>query len=329
MQAAYYVKLGPAREVLRIGEQPTPLPGPGEVRVRLKTSGINPTDWKARAGARGAPMSDPLIIPHGDGAGDIDMAGPDVPDRVGERVWVWNGRWRRPHGTAAEYIVVPATQAVRLPDHVGYAEGACLGIPACTAFQAVRLAKLDPGMTVMIAGGAGCVGHYAIQFAKMRGAMVVTTVSGPEKAAHARAAHADHVINYRTEDLGERIAALTDGKGVDALLDLDLSRNAKTYPKLLRPHATVVVYGMSANDSVLPSLWLMQNSITLRFFRVYDMSAADRFAGLTELCALLHNNALAHTVGRRLGLKDIATAHELGESGTVIGNIILDIDARD
>ena len=324
MRAAFYMKQGPAREVLQVGEQPTPEPGPGEVRVHLSTSGANPSDWKSRSG-RTAPMSTPLIIPHSDGAGDIDRVGAGVADRVGERVWIWNGQWRRSHGTAAEYIVLPSVQAVPLPTNIGYAEGACFGIPALTALQAVRLAELSPVSTVMIVGGAGSVGHYAIQFAKMRGARIITTVSGPEKAAHARQAGADEVINYRTENLSQRVKTLTDGRGVDALIELDLSTNGKDYPNILRPHATVVVYGMSSNEATLPTLWLMRNSITLRLFLVYDLSAADREASLTELSALLQSNRLIHTVGRRLPLGEIALAHELSERGEIVGNIVLDI----
>ena len=324
MQAAFYVKQGPAREVLQIGEQPTPEPAPGEVRVHLKTSGVNPSDWKSRSG-RTSPMSAPLIIPHSDGAGDIDRVGPGVANRVGERVWVWNGQWRRPHGTAAEYIVLPSAQAVLLPEPIDYAEGACFGIPALTALQAVRLAELNPASTVMIVGGAGSVAHYAIQFAKMRGARVITTVSGPEKAAHARRAGADEVINYRTENVGQRVKTLTDGHGVDALIELDLSTNGKDYPNILRPHATVVVYGMSSNELMLPTLWLMRNSITLRLFLVYDLGAVDRDACLAELSALLQSNRLIHTLGRRLPLRNIALAHELSERGEVIGSIVLDI----
>ena len=325
MQAAFYVKQGPAREVLQVGEQPTPEPGPGEVRVHLKTSGVNPSDWKSRSG-RTAPMSAPLIIPHSDGAGDIDRVGPGVADRVGERVWIWNGQWRRPHGTAAEYIVLPSAQAVPLPANIGYAEGACFGIPALTALQAVRLIELSPASTVMIVGGAGSVGHYAIQFAKMRGARVITTVSGSEKAAHARRAGADEVINYRSENVSQRVKTLTDGRGVDALIELDLSTNGKDYPNILRPHATVVIYGMSSSEATLPTLWLMRNSITLRLFLVYDLSAADRDACLAELGVLLQSNRLIHTVGRRLALREIASAHELSERGEVVGNIVLDIE---
>ena len=270
-------------------------------------------------------MSAPLIIPHSDGAGEIDRVGPGVANRVGERVWIWNGQWRRPRGTAAEYIVLPSAQAVLLPEHVGYAEGACFGIPALTALQAVRLAELSPASTVMIVGGGGSVAHYAIQFAKMRGARVITTVSGPEKAAYARNAGADEVINYRTENVGQRVKTLTNGLGVDAIIELDLSTNGKDYPNILRPHATVVVYGMSSNESTLPTLWLMRNSITLRLFLVYDLSAADRDACLAELNALLQSNRLIHTVGRRLPLRDVALGHELSERGEVLGNIVLDI----
>lgn len=325
MRAAFYREQGPARAVLRIGEQPVPVPGPGEVRVRLRASGVNPSDWKVRRGGFGRGLMAPLIIPHSDGAGDIDLIGPGVADRVGERVWIWNGQWKRPHGTAAEYIVVPQAQAVRLPAHTGYAEAACLGIPALTALQAVRLSGIDAGSIVLIAGGAGSVAHYAIQLAKLRGATVITTVSNDTKAEHARRAGADHIVNYRTDDVGAQIKALTGDCGVDAVIELDLSSNAKLYPSILRPHATVVVYGMAANEATLPSLWLMQNSITLRLFLVYDMSDDDRSAVIDELTKLLEQGCLQHTIARRLPLEEIAEAHELVERGDLIGNVVLDI----
>ena len=325
MRAAFYTEQGPARAVLRIGEQPVPVPGPGEVRVRLRASGVNPSDWKVRRGGFGRGLMAPLIIPHSDGAGDIDLIGPGVADRVGERVWIWNGQWKRPHGTAAEYIVVPQTQAVRLPADTGYAEAACLGIPALTALQAVRLSGIDAGSIVLIAGGAGSVAHYAIQLAKLRGATVITTVSNDTKAEHARRAGADHIVNYRTDDVGAQIKALTGDRGVDAVIELDLSSNAKLYPSILRPHATVVVYGMAANEATLPSLWLMQNSITLRLFLVYDMSDDDRSVVIDELTKLLEQGCLQHTIARRLPLEEIAEAHELVERGDLIGNVVLDI----
>jgi NADPH2:quinone reductase len=326
VRAAFYSRQGPAAEVFSVGEQPTPRPGPGEVRVRLRASGVNPSDWKVRKGGFNRPLLAPIIIPHSDGAGEIDAVGEGVSEaRIGERVWIWNGQWKRPFGTAAQYIALPSAQAVPLPDEAGFAEGACLGIPAFTAMHAVRLSQLGSGSTVLIAGGAGSVGHYAIQMAKSRGATVLTTVSNDAKAAHARAAGADHAINYRTEDVGARVKALTAGAGVDAVIEMDLSGNAALYPHILRPHGQVIVYGMSRNEANLPSLWLMQNSITLKFFLIYEITAADRQAGLDELDGLLRKGRLKHTIAMRLPLDDVARAHDFVEQGQLIGNMVLDI----
>src|SRR5918993_3703342 len=181
MRAAWYERTGPAHEVLQVGEMPDPEPGPGEIRVRIHASGVNPSDWKTRSGSR--PMAGPRVIPYSDGAGVIDRVGPSVPEgRLGERVWVWNAQWKRPFGTAAEFTVLPAEQAVRLPETTSFDEGACLGIPALTAHRAVTIDGPVEGQTVLVAGGAGAVGHYAIQFARLLGAAtVIATVSSPEK----------------------------------------------------------------------------------------------------------------------------------------------------
>ncbi len=325
MQAAFYVSQGAARDVLRFGAQPVPVPGPGEVRVRLRTSGVNPSDWKTRRGGF-RPMIAPLIIPHSDGAGDIDAVGPDVSAaRIGERVWVWNGQWKRAFGTAAQFICLPEAQAVTLPDGLDYAAGACLGIPALTAMQAVRLAGAAPGRSVLVSGGAGAVGHYAIQFAKARGARVLTTISGDAKAAHALAAGADAVINYRLEDVAARVHAFTEGSGVDAVIEMDFSANAKLLPGILAPHGTVVVYGMGAAEVALPALWLMQNTATVQLFLVYELSAQGRAAGLAELAERLATGTLIHEVGLRLPLSAIIAAHETVEAASVIGSVVLDI----
>src|SRR6516225_1149987 len=181
MRAGYYEVNGPARDVLRVGEIATPQPAAGEVRVRLVTSGVNPSDVKSRAGAT-RKIAYPRLVPHSDGAGVIDAVGGGVAaSRIGECVWVWNGQWRRASGTAAEYIALPAAQAVRMPAHIGFDAGACLGIPAMTAYHAVALTGAGSGSTVLIAGGAGAVSLYAIQFAKARGATVIVTVSSPMK----------------------------------------------------------------------------------------------------------------------------------------------------
>ncbi len=326
MRAAYYTGQGAAHDVLRLGEQPTPEPGPGEVRVRLRTSGVNPSDWKVRRGGFGRGLLAPLIIPHSDGAGDIDAVGPGVTGRtIGERVWIWNGQWKRAHGTAAEYIVVPSAQAAPLPRNTSYAEGACLGIPALTAVQAVRLAGITAGAAVLVAGGAGSVGNYVIQFAKLRGATVLTTVSNEAKAAHAEAAGADAAINYRGEDVGGRVKALTGGRGVDAVIELDLTRNAELYPAIVRPHGRVVVYGMSAAEATLPALWMMQNTVALLPFLIYEISDADRAAGIEEVNRLMVAGKLRHAVARQLPLERIADAHDIVERGETMGNVVLDI----
>ena len=325
MRAAYYFEQGAARDVLRLGELPTPEPGPGEVRVRLRTSGVNPLDWKLRRGGFGGGVVAPLIIPHSDGAGDIDAVGPGASHRLGERVWIWNGQWKRPHGTAADYIVLPSAQAVQLPPNVSYAEGACLGIPALTAVQAMRLAKIGPGAKVLITGGAGTVANYAIQLAKLRDAIVISTVNGDVKAANAEQAGADAIINDRNEDVGARVKVLTCGGGVDAVIDVDLSINAWLYPAILRPRAIVVVCGVSASEAKLPAHWMMQNSIMLRLLLVHDMSETERAAGIAELGQWLREGRLGHTIGRRLPLERIAEAHELIECGEVIDHVVLDI----
>lgn len=323
MRAAFYTKQGSARDVLELGELPTPQPAAGEVRVRLRTSGVNPSDWKARSGSR--PMAGPVVIPHSDGAGEIDAVGSGVQRRAGERVWIWNGQWKRPFGTAAEYIVVPSAQAAPLPQNTDDAAAACLGIPAFTALQAVRLARVSAGSFVLVVGGAGSVAHYAIQLAKLRGAHVITTVSGEAKGAHARAAGADAVVNYRTEDVGEQVKAFTKGRGVDALIDMDINNDAKLYPSVLAPHATIAVYGMSAPETTLPASWMMQNTVDVRLFLIYEISHEDRQSGIAEINALLEGGRLIHTIGRRLPLEQIVEAHEIVEGGAVVGNVVLDI----
>ncbi len=222
MKAAFYTETGIASDVLRIGELPTPEPGIGEVRVKLKFSGVNPSDVKSRGGTVARSAGLPLVIPHSDGAGVIDKVGEGVStDRLGERVWVFNGQWNRQHGTAAEFIVLPAQQAVPLPAATSFEEGACLGIPALTAWVAVHHANCSTHTRVLVQGGAGAVGRYAIQFARLRGAFVLATVSSEEKAAYAKSAGADQVINYRTEDVAAQVKALTEDHGVDAVIEVN------------------------------------------------------------------------------------------------------------
>jgi len=356
MRAAYYETNGAAREVLRLADVETPLPGRGEVRVRLHTSGVNPSDVKSRAGAT-RKIAFPRVIPHSDGAGEIDRVGEGVsPARVGERVWVWNGQWRRPFGTAAESIVLPAAQAVPLSANIGMDAGACLGIPAYTGYQGVLLAGAKEGATVLVAAGAGAVGHYAIQFAKQRKATVITTVSSPAKAEIARAAGADHVIDYKRENVGERVMAITAKRGVDAVIEVDLAANAKLLPDVLAPNGVVAIYGSGApavalaseasgqrDDSIVPApdtrpepgssarasipfQFLLQNNIALRFFLVYLMPQDVRDRATADITRLLEQGELIHNVAQSFALSDIVAAHEAVEAGKAMGNIVLRVD---
>jgi NADPH2:quinone reductase len=325
MRAAYYEQNGPAKDVLKLGEVETPRPGPGEVRVKLATSGVNPSDVKARSGAT-RKIAYPRVIPHSDGAGEIDMAGDGVASsRVGERVWVWNAQWLRPFGTCAEYVTLPAAQAVRLPAKTSFEIGACLGIPAMTAYHAVAVAGAVPGVTLLVAGGAGAVGHHAIQFAKAKGATVIATISSPEKAAAARSAGADHTIDYRRENVGERVMALTAKKGVDAIVEVDFAANAKLAPSVLRERGTIVIYGTGAAESEIPGMFFLRNAITLKYIYVYELTAAERAAALNGITRALETGALTTIIGKTFALADIVAAHEAVERGNILGNVVVDI----
>jgi NADPH2:quinone reductase len=319
MRAAFYETNGPARDVLRVDDVETPHPGAGEVRVRLRTSGVNPSDVKSRGLRK---LAFPRVIPHSDGAGEIEAVGAGVPaSRIGERVWVWNGQWHRPFGTAAEFIVLSERQAVRLPDNVSMDEGACLGIPAMTAFHAIELADADRNTTLLVSGGAGSVSQYAIQIAKARGATVITTISSQDKATVAHEAGADHCIDYKREDVGERIAEITGKRGVDTVIEMDLSANARLMSFVLRPKGKVIVYGTGA-EATIPAFFCLANSILMQFFLVYQLDAQQRERAVAGITRALEEGRLASRIGPTFPLAEVAAAHEAVERGT-IGNVIV------
>lgn len=325
MKAAWYSRNGPAREVLEVGELPLPTPQAGEVLVQLHTSGVNPSDVKSRAGR---PVEGGVIVPHSDGAGVIAEVGPGVPrGRVGERVWVWNGQWQRPWGTAAEFIALPQQQAVPLPAQVGFEAGACIGIPVLTAVQAVRLAGRLDGPTLLVTGGGSAVGHYVTQLARLRGATVLATAGSAARRDHALAAGAAHVIDYKREDVAAQVKALTGGAGADAIIDMDFSGTARLLPQgVLRPHGRLVGYGSNQPGEVpVHFRTLLWSSLELRFFLVYDLQPADREAVTRETVELLARDALVHTIGAEFPLDAIAAAHEKVEAGDLVGNVVLRI----
>ena len=322
MQAVYYEHNGTAREVLRVGEVETPHAGAGEVRIKLATSGVNPSDVKSRQGTT-RKIAYSRVIPHSDGAGIVDEVGAGVSkSRIGERVWVWNGQWKRPFGTAAEFVVLPAAQSVTLPDKVSFEAGACLGIPAMTAVHAVILANVTKGMTLLVSGGAGAVSQYVIQFAKAKGARVITTISSAEKAKAARDAGADAMIDYKRENVGERVMELTDKHGVDAIIEMDLTANAKLIPAVLRPKGSVIIYG-TGPEAALPAAFCLVNSIRLQFFLVYELDAGERERAISAIDEALKTGQLLNRVAQpAYALADTVAAHEAVERGT-LGNVVV------
>jgi len=325
MQAVWYESNGEAADVLQQGEVPTPDPAEGEVRVRLAASGINPVDIKRRRGARGQ-MTETRIIPHFDGAGVIEALGPGVPEgRLGQRVWVYEAQWQRPSGTAAELVTVPAERAVRLPEGTSFAEGACLGIPALTAHRCVFADGPVEGKRVLVTGGAGAVGAYAIQLAKLGGAIVLTTVSSDEKAEIAADAGADYVFNYKAEDVVQRIADLPQGGGVDRIVEVEFGGNLPASQKMLKTNGVIAAYASDAAlEPKVPFYALAYKSVTVRFVLVFEMPEAAKQEAVADIGRWLEAGELRHYIATRFPLRETVAAHEAMERGA-IGNVLLDI----
>jgi len=327
MRAAVYSKTGPAKEVLSIVDLPRPEPGQGEVRVRIAWSGVNPSDTKSRAGTRSPVLPFAQISPHSDGAGVIDAVGPGVSkDRIGQNVWLWNAAWGRAQGTAAEWVVLPEQQAVLLPANVDLAVGALLGIPALTAYHAVGLGSGVAGKRILVAGGAGAVGHYAVQMAKLAGArQVIATVSSEAKGKLASAAGADLVLNYREGNLAQRVLEATDGLGVDRIIEVDFAANVAVDFAMIAVGGDVVVYGSGQPDIAVPFVPAILKNVNIAFFIVYNLSPEDRKRAIVGLTALLEHGALQHNIAARLPLARIAEAHEMVESGSATGNVVVEV----
>ena len=320
MRAAVYRSTGAARDVLRIEEVGRPEPGPGEVLVRVRASGVNPTDHKTRAGATARPV-DEFQVPHQDGAGVIEAAGPGVdPARVGERVWLWLAAFGRRWGTAAEWTVVPARHAVPLPDGTSFELGASLGVPALTAHRCLFADGPVDGKTVLVAGGAGAVGHFAIELAKHAGARVVSTVSTPEKAELAVKAGADLVVNYRDPDAVDQVKGFAPV--MDRVVEVALGANLALDLAVSGPSTVVVSYAADGPDPVLPVRACMTANVTLRFVLLYGLPDAALEAAVAGVSDALAAGALTELPAHRFPLSDIVAAHEAAEGGAV-GKVIV------
>ncbi len=322
MRAVWYDESGDAN-VLQIGEMADPDPGPGEVRVRVVISGINPSDWKMRERA----MRFPKIIPNQDGSGVIDSVGEGVPaSRVGERVWLYESNFDSAYGTAAKYTVQPAKHAVPLPDSASFSDGACLGVPAMTAHRSIFADGPVTGKTVLVTGGAGAVANYAIQMAKLGGARVFSTISSEEKARIARDAGAEATINYRTEDVTARINELTDDLGVDRIVEVEFPANFDVSRKVIADNGSIAVYGFGDGATEPPGVpfRFRRSNINVRFVMVYTMPEETKKAAVDDITQWITNGQLTHLHGPHFSLDQAVEASRAVESHA-IGTVMLDV----
>jgi NADPH:quinone reductase-like Zn-dependent oxidoreductase len=327
MKAAWFESFGPARQVLRIGEQPRPEPGPGEVRVRLETSGVNPSDVKKRAGSSPTLLDQGLVIPNSDGAGVIEAVGAGVPQsRVGERVWVYQAQHGRRFGTAARYVAIESSRAAPLPDAVGFEVGACLGIPAMTAHRCVFADGPVAGRSVLVTGGAGRVGYYAIQWAKHAGARVIATAGKPADEQACRDAGADAIVNHRDAGWGERVKASNGGQPIDRVVEVEFGGNLPEVLQCIRTSGTIATYAsMQVTEPKLPFYRMMFADLTVRMVLVYVMPESAKQAAIADIGRSLAQGKLRHRIARRLPLEQLAEANELVEQGGLGGCVVVDI----
>jgi NADPH2:quinone reductase len=326
VKAVWYERTGAATDVLSFGEMPTPEAGPGEVRVQLEASGVNPSDAGRRAGSYRA-MEYPRVIPNSDGAGIVDQVGDGVTRlSIGQRVWLFNGqRNGRAFGTAAEYIALADYLVTPLPEDVSFAAGATLGIPCMTAWCSLFADGPITGKTVLVTGGAGAVGHYAVQLAKWGGATVIATVSSQAKDMEARLAGADLVINYRTEDVVAKVMAFTRQRGVDRVVDVDFGGNLATTLKIMALNSTIAVYATNGNRTpMLPMRELMERCITLRTLVLFALPPPLLAAAQEDISKWLAAGTRVHNIAGQFALADTAQAHLAVEKGDKMGTVIVD-----
>lgn len=327
MKAAWFETFGPARQVLRVGEQPVPVPGTGEVLVRLKTSAVNPSDVKKRAGSSPTLLDQGPVIPNSDGAGVVEAVGAGVPaSRLGERVWIYQAQHGRRFGTAAEYLAIDARRAAPLPEPAGFEIGACLGIPVMTAHRCVFADGPVGGQTVLVTGGAGRVGYYAIQWAKTAGARVIATASRPDDERTCRELGADAVVNHRESGWGERVKAHNGGAPVDRVVEVEFGANLAEVLTCLRTGGVIATYSsMKVPEPKLPFYRMMFMDVTVRLVLVYAMPETAKQAAIADIGRALAAGRLRHRVAHRLPLERIAEANELVEQGDSRGCVVLDI----
>jgi NADPH2:quinone reductase len=328
MRATWFESFGPARDVLQVGEKDEPEVGAGEVLVRMATSGINPSDVKKRAGSFPNLLDLGYVIPNSDGAGVIEAVGEGVDaGRIGERAWIYQAQYGRRFGTAAEYVVIDASRAPRLPDNASFEVGACMGIPAMTAHRCVFADGDVSGQTILVTGGAGRVGHYAIQWASQAGATVIASASNDKDNAACVAAGAAHVVNHRDEGFVDQILAANEGLPVDRIVDVEFGANLAASIAVLRIGGTIATYSSTqVTEPKLPFFEMMYKDITLRFVIVYAMPEEAKEHAIADINEALAADKLQHRIAHTLPLAEIAKGNELIEQGTIRGAVVLTID---
>jgi NADPH2:quinone reductase len=327
MKAAWYETFGPAREVLKVGERETPSPGPGEVKIRIKASGVNPSDTKKRGGSNPALLDGGPVIPHSDGAGIIEEVGSDIStERVGERVWTYNAQYYRQEGTAAEYVCLPSEQAVYLPDNATYEEGAMMAIPAMTAHRTVFIDGEVEGKLILVTGGAGRVGYYAIQWAKMAGATVIATASSPASSEQCKTAGADLVVGHPSESSNAEIMKFTNGRKIDRVVEGDFGANLLPILDILKTSGSIATYSsMTDMNPSIPFVRMMFMDLTLHLVLVYAMPKQAKVDAIEAITKSLASGKLDNRVAASYTLKEIAKAHEVIERGNVFGTVVITI----
>jgi NADPH:quinone reductase-like Zn-dependent oxidoreductase len=328
MHAAWFEKFGAANEVLTLGEITKPAAAAGEVLIRMRTTGVNPSDVKKRAGAFPDLLDSGLVVPHSDGAGVIESVGEGVsPQRVGERVWVYQAQFGRRFGSAAQYLAIDASRAAILPETTSFEVGACLGIPVMTSHRCVFLDGPVKGLTVLITGGAGRVGYYAIQWAKQAGARVITTASNDIDKGICESIGASFVANHRQENWAEAVMSYTGGQKIDRVIDVEFGANLPEVLKLIGTGGAIATYSSTqVKEPKLPFLQMMYLNLSLHLVIVYAMPEEAKQAAIIDINNKLSNDELQHRVAHVLDFEDIVRSHELIEQGGFGGCVVVRID---
>jgi NADPH2:quinone reductase len=328
VKAIQFSEAGAAKDVLKMVDIDAVEPGPNEVRVKIAYAVVNPTDAKRRSSGRELPNFSPIVSGN-DGAGVIEAVGSNIdPNQIGKNVWIFGAQAGRPMGTAAEYCTLPSWMAPRLPEQSTLLDGACLGVPAVTAYYSVFSDGPVEGKTVLISGGAGRVGAYAVQMAKLGGATVIAMVGKPENETYARELGADHVVNYKSDDVARKVLELTDGRGVDHVSEVAFGANVDLFPQIVAPNGVIAAYSSDAvAEPVLPFLPMMFKNITMRPFTIYSLTEATKRDIFDAINGMLAKGQLKHRIGAHhpFTLDGVIAAHEMIEADASAGVCVIDV----